>query len=91
MKQYLKENVCQIVFTKKNGEQRRMECTLMSSMIPLGTSPKNKKNSPETDNTLVVVDVEKNEWRTFRINSVIEFWKKEMVPFYLNLLIEETI
>ena len=34
MKRVLNAELCTVVFTKKNGEERIMECTTRSDMIP---------------------------------------------------------
>jgi hypothetical protein len=48
-----------------------MDCTLQESVIPK-TDAKNKKNN---DKVLPVWDVNKNEWRSFRFDSVTNLKK----------------
>ena len=62
----LEKNVMQIEFTKVNGEQRIMHCTLDEVYTP-ETSPDNKKHN---DEVLPVWDVDIGAWRSFRLDSV---------------------
>ena len=66
----LKDNVCEVNFTKLNGEVRIMKCTLQDSYIPETTSETTKK--PNTD-ILSVWDIEKGAWRSFRVDSLNSF------------------
>ena len=65
--------ICTVVFRKKNGELRTMRCTLESTYIDAnGLTPVGGGASgPETQ--VRCVDVDKNEWRSFNIDSVISF------------------
>lgn len=75
LKQVLENSITTVVFTKVNGEQREMKCTLLSEYLPktdvaekqLLTESLTKKENPST---MVVWDVENNGWRSFRIDSV---------------------
>jgi hypothetical protein len=58
-------------FTKKDGTSRDMLCTLIN--IPSEKQPKAKDPEDEVKYTveaLRVFDVEKQEWRSFRLDSV---------------------
>ena len=74
MKALLKSQEVTISFTKKDGTKRKMFCTLAESKIPEEKMPKNSGKS-KSDDALAVFDVEKNDWRSFRWDSVtkIEF------------------
>ena len=63
-----------VFFTKKDGTERKMLCTLAENKIPNEKMPKNSGKS-KSDDALAVFDIEKNEWRSFRWDSVtkIEF------------------
>lgn len=71
LSELLKNNIVTVTFTKVNGEERVMTCTLLSEHIP---------NSPRTNGTVVaresnndvvsVWDINANGWRSFRTNSV---------------------
>jgi len=62
----LQNKVMKITFTKVNGEERVMECTLQEHMIP-ETNPANRK---ENEEVLPVFDIDKGSWRSFRLDSI---------------------
>jgi len=64
----LQNSVALVTFIKKNGELRKMKCTLISETLPDLVGTKRKKNY----DVLPVWDLEKNAWRSFRIDSVKE-------------------
>lgn len=69
----LKRNVCDVTFTKVNGEIRRMPCTLREDLVPTvsekeNTTQKKKHNA----DTMSVWCTDKNEWRSFRLANVTE-------------------
>jgi hypothetical protein len=66
----LEKKVCQVVFTKANGEERKMNCTLQESVLPPRKTDKELKPNLET---LRVFDTDKNAWRSFRLDSVTMF------------------
>ena len=70
----LREQEVTISFTKKDGTDRKMRCTLSENKIPSEKTPKNTKKT-KSDDALPVFDVEKQDWRSFRWDSVtlIEF------------------
>lgn len=70
----LKSQEVTISFTKKDGTERKMLCTLVENKIPSKKLPKNSGKS-KSDDALAVFDIEKDAWRSFRWDSVtkIEF------------------
>lgn len=66
----LKEGVFNVTFTKVDGTERQMRCTLASENIP---APAAKSGSTRAPNYTVipVFDMDKADWRSFRVNSVI--------------------
>jgi hypothetical protein len=64
----LKNNICEVTFTKINGEQRIMPCTLLESEVPKinATSEKSKVS----EETLSVWCLDKKQWRSFRVANV---------------------
>jgi hypothetical protein len=69
----LRENVIDVIFTKVNGEERRMKCTLMPSILPAKyiTEEAAERNFHETNKeTIRAWDIENNGWRSFRIENV---------------------
>jgi hypothetical protein len=70
----LHESVVGITFTKKDGSERLMKCTLLESKIPSEFTPKGSEKA-KSDEVLPVFDVENDGWRSFRWDSItkIEF------------------
>jgi hypothetical protein len=58
-----------VEFVKKDGSMRKMLCTLSKNKIPDEKIPKNSGKS-QSDEAVAVFDLEKQEWRSFRFNSV---------------------
>ena len=56
----------EVLFTKKDGTERKMLCTLVN--IPAEHQPKNEVEYAE--NTIRVFDIEKQGWRSFRLDSI---------------------
>jgi hypothetical protein len=72
----LKNNVCVVVFEKKDGTERSMRCTLQEGIIPEATKEdplSQKKIRSLNEEVIPVWDTEKNGWRSFRIDSVKSF------------------
>ena len=63
-----------VTFTKKDGTERKMRCTLNENAIPSEKVPKNSEKT-KSEQSIAVFDVEKSDWRSFRFDSVkkIEF------------------
>lgn len=60
-----------VTFTKKDGTTRDMQCTLVESKVPEDKRPKSETAPSETSGSAVrVFDIEKQEWRSFRWDSV---------------------
>ena len=67
-----------ITFTKKDGTERVMKCTLKPDAIPVvETKPLAEGKAPRKESTtsIRVFDLEKSEWRSFTTTSVsrVEF------------------
>lgn len=67
-----------VEFTKISGEKRIMPCTLSPTLIPIKTDfvltiseQTEKKERKENPNVIKVFCTDKQEWRSFRIDSVI--------------------
>lgn len=69
----LKTQRVDVVFRKKDGEQRKMRCTLMESVLPEIESTTEKRKVSRSADTVSVWDMEKRAWRSFRVDSVIAF------------------
>jgi Na+-translocating ferredoxin:NAD+ oxidoreductase RnfG subunit len=71
----LRNGVYTVTFTKVNGEQRSMPCTLMESMLPKAnkSDPITQKKVREINDKVVAAwCVDKNEFRSFRVENVIK-------------------
>jgi hypothetical protein len=74
----LRNNVCEVTFTKVNGETRTMPCTLSETIIPPApvhaTNTDNSVDFPKTrkvnTNTVSAWCTDKKEWRSFRVANV---------------------
>ena len=62
----LQKKTMRITFTKVNGEERVMDCTLQENLVP-ATKYTNRKQNEEV---LPVFDINKGEWRSFRLDSI---------------------
>lgn len=64
-----------ITFDKKDGTERVMNCTLMKSLLPEQMDIEEKLDGDRANgnpNVLAVWDLDKKDWRSFRIDSVKE-------------------
>ena len=60
-----------VEFTKKNGEKRKMKCTTSLDRIPESEHPQEGSIfTYNTEETLRVYDIEKEGWRSIRVDSV---------------------
>lgn len=69
----LKENICVVSFKKKDGTNRNMKCTLKENVVPKATKEdplSQKKIRALNEEVIPVWDVEKEGWRSFRVDSV---------------------
>jgi len=71
----LRQCICEVTFTKKDGEERVMNCTLASGIIPSVHQPsgESKKEIKENLDVIRVFDVDKVGWRSFRVDAVKKF------------------
>lgn len=76
LKTLLTENVLSILFKKADGTQRAMVCTLNADHLPIVEKKKEdevKKVKTPSETNVVVWDIEKNAWRSFRFDSIISY------------------
>lgn len=68
------EDLC-ITFVKKNGDERKMYCTLAEGRIPSDKQPKGETTRATSQEVQPVFDVDVGEWRSFRWDAVksVEF------------------
>ena len=76
--QELKEGIYEVIFTKRDGSQRIMNATLNDKILEeiFGQRQDNdgeKKTRKQSEDVVVCLDVDKKEWRSFRVDSVTGF------------------
>jgi hypothetical protein len=64
-----------VIFTKVNGEERNMVCTLKEGVIPKASKDPitQKKIRDLNEEVLAVWDVKAEGWRSFRVANVVSF------------------
>ncbi len=64
-----------ITFTKKDGTERVMNCTLRGDMLPVVEIKEDKAPRKQNDSVLSVYDLDAQGWRSFTLSSVkrVEF------------------
>ena len=73
----LNEVPCVVSFYKVTGKRRDMRCTLRKDLIPApkdaetNTAFNTKKVREINPNVIVAYDLAKNDWRSFRIENLI--------------------
>lgn len=65
------QGIVEITFTKLDGTERVMNCTLSDKIVPQSTE-ETTKTRKQNENILSVWDVEKNDWRSFRVENVVK-------------------
>ena len=72
--QKLRTDNVTVRFTKVDGSERTMQCTLAEKHIPNEKLPTTKleESSSTVGSAVRVFDTEKQQWRSFRWDSVIE-------------------
>lgn len=65
----LKSEIVELTFTKKDGTERIMKCTLSEQKIPEENAPKGASRA-KNDEAVAVFDLENNGWRSFRWDSL---------------------
>jgi hypothetical protein len=66
---HLKFGPVEVTFTKKDGTERTMKCTLKEDLM-LPYEKKTDRVKEENKETLAVYDLEKESWRSFRLDSI---------------------
>jgi hypothetical protein len=69
----LRKEIVEVTFLKLDGEERKMPCTLMESLLPLATKddPLTQKKVREvSDKVIAVWAMESNGFRSFRYDRV---------------------
>ena len=71
LKKQLHEGVKTITFTKTDGSQRVMKCTLQAAALPPVDPDKTPVARKTSDEALAVWDVDAQGWRSFRYDAII--------------------
>lgn len=66
---HMKMGPVSVTFTKKDGTERVMSCTLQPELLPKQEVKESRAKKENTD-TVRVFDLEKQEWRSFTVKSV---------------------
>lgn len=77
MRELLRTNVVEVHFTKADGSTRVMLASTNPMYIP-DYDPEAEPNNPWSDEVLRVMDTELGEWRSFRLDSVQNFFVTNM-------------
>lgn len=82
----LRESICNVIFTKVDGTERTMRCTLKQDLLPVQEAVADEsqqtikaitpQRKPRPESNISVWDIEKSSWRSFNITTVIR-WEKE--------------
>ena len=67
----LRTDFVNLTFIKKDDTLREMKCTLIESSLPI-LETKTDRVRKENDDVISVFDLEKNEWRSCRYDSIRE-------------------
>lgn len=73
MIEQLQTGDCRVVFTKVNGEIRDMLCTLQEHNLPELKSKPSDKNRQPNESIIRAFDLNKKEFRSFRVDNVTTF------------------
>ena len=68
----LKNNICEVTFTKVNGDKRVMPCTLREDMLPPVIKEDVNADRKVNEKTVSVWVTDANGWRSFRVDSVLD-------------------
>jgi len=68
----LHNEILSVTFTKKDGTDRVMRCTLQASLLPAVVVKEGevKKTKKVNEDVLAVYDLDKKAFRSFRIDSI---------------------
>ena len=72
LKEELSKRVVTVTFTKKNGDERVMECTRNMEKVPPSKFPKSALDTT-ADSTIRVFDIKAQDWRSFVVANVKDF------------------
>ena len=74
----LQEGIINVQFTKVDGSERLMHCTLKTDLVPADldkAKDTNAKERKQNEDVVSAWDTENQGWRSFRLDRVIEIYK----------------
>lgn len=71
----LKSNIVIVNFTKVNGEERNMTCTLLPHLLPESDNEETKRTIKENSDVVRCYDLSARGWRSFRVDSINDIVK----------------
>lgn len=78
IRMFLSGAIADVKFTKTDGTVREMLCTLRPEYLPapsVAESLLTHNKREENPNVIAVWDINKGDWRSFRIDSIIEMYE----------------
>lgn len=71
---YLREGICEVTFTKVNGERRIMPCTLKAELLPQKDQKELTFETLKDDNkdAISVWCTDAQAWRSFKLSNLID-------------------
>jgi hypothetical protein len=72
LKDLLKRKVVKITFKKKDGSERVMNCTLHEDIVPV-YEKKTERVKKTNDDVIAVWDLDKDAFRSFKLESLINY------------------
>lgn len=73
LKNTLQSERMNISFKKADGTVRNMHCSLHPELLPPITQTESNKIKKENSEVLAVFDLDKQAWRSFRLDSIQDF------------------
>lgn len=73
LRKIFSENIANITFLKIDGTKRSMICTLKADLLPTVEKTESKQKKQPNENVLPVWDLEQKAFRSFRVDSLIEY------------------
>jgi len=75
LQKLLKQHILEIKFKKVDGTDRTMICSLKKQLLPENaqTEDNNKQTKKENSDVVAVWDLENDAFRSFRIDSLLEY------------------
>jgi hypothetical protein len=67
----LRSGICEVTFTKVNGEKRVMPCTLNSDIVPPTKVEQLRESKKRSDDVISVWCTDKHAWRSFKLENFI--------------------